>query len=58
MARMSFGKHVRHPLKWTSTVESSWHERQGAINRFDPEALVALELVLDIYNSGDHQWAQ
>lgn len=39
MARMSFGKHVNNPLKWTSTVESSWHELQGAIKRFDPEAL-------------------
>ena len=25
---------------------------------FDPEALAALELVLDVYNSGDPQWAQ
>ena len=58
MARMSFGKHVKNPLKWTSTVESSWHDLQGAIKRFDPEALAALELVLDVYNSGDHQWAQ
>jgi hypothetical protein len=39
MARMSFGKHVNNPLKWTNTVESSWHELQGAIKRFDPEAL-------------------
>lgn len=39
MARMSFGKHVNNPLNWTSTVESSWHELQGAIKRFDPEAL-------------------
>ncbi len=39
MARMSFGKHVNNPLKWTSTVESSWYELQGAIKRFDPEAL-------------------
>ncbi len=39
MARMSFVKHVNNPLKWTSTVESSWHELQGAIKRFDPEAL-------------------
>jgi hypothetical protein len=39
MARMSFGKHVNNPLKWTSTVESSWHELQGATKRFDPEAL-------------------
>jgi hypothetical protein len=58
MARMSFGKHVKNPLKWTSSVESSWHELQGAIKRFDPEALTVLELVLDVYNSGDHQWAQ
>jgi hypothetical protein len=58
MARMSFGKHVKNPLEWTSTVESSWHELQGAIKRFDPEALAALELVLDVYNSGDNQWAQ
>jgi hypothetical protein len=26
--------------------------------RFDPEALDALELVLDVYYSGDPQWAQ
>ena len=39
MARLSFGKHVNNPLKWTITVESSWHELQGAIKRFDPEAL-------------------
>ena len=58
MARMSFGKHVKNPLKLTSTVESSWHDLQGVIKRFDPEALAALELVLDVYDSGDHQWAQ
>jgi len=39
MARMSFGKHVNNPLNWTSTVESSWNELQGATKRFDPEAL-------------------
>jgi len=55
---MSFDKHVKNPLKWTSVVEASWHDLQGAIKRFDPEALAALELVLDIYNSGDHQWGQ
>ena len=48
MARMSFGKHVKNPFKWTSTVESSWHDLQGAIKRFDPEALAALELLLDV----------
>ena len=53
--RTSFGKHVKNPLKWTSTVETAWHDLQGGIKRFDPEALAALELVLDIYNSGDHQ---
>ncbi len=58
VARTSFGKHVKNPLKWTSTVESAWHNLQGGIKRFDPEALSALELVLDIYNSGDHQWGQ
>jgi hypothetical protein len=58
VARMSFGKHVKNPLKWTSTVEAAWHDLQGGIKLFDPEALAALELVLDIYNSGDHQWAQ
>jgi hypothetical protein len=25
------------------------------VKRFDPKALAALELVLDVYNSGDHQ---
>jgi len=49
---------VKNPLKWTSTVEAAWHDLQGGIKRFDPEALAALELVLDIYNSGDHQWGQ
>ncbi len=39
MARMSFVKHVNNPLKWTSTVDSSWHELQGTIKRFDPEVL-------------------
>ena len=58
MARTSFGKHVKNPLKWTSSVEAAWHDLQGGIKRFDPEALAALELVLDIYNSGDHQWSQ
>ncbi len=38
MARMSFGQACEEPtLKWTSTVESSWHELQG-VKRFDPEA--------------------
>jgi hypothetical protein len=55
---MSFGKHVKNPLKWTSVVEAAWHDLQGRIKRFDPEALAALELVLDVYNSGDPQWAQ
>jgi hypothetical protein len=58
VARTSFVKHVKNPLKWTSTVESAWHDLQGGIKRFDPEVLAALELVLDIYNSGDHQWGQ
>ncbi len=58
VARTSFGKHVKNPLKWTSTVEAAWHDLQGGIKRFDPEALAALDLVLDIYNSGNHQWAQ
>ena len=58
VARTSFGKHVKNPLKWTSTVEAAWHHLQGGIKRFDPEVLTALELVLDIYNSGDHQWGQ
>jgi hypothetical protein len=58
VARTSFGKHVKNPLKWTSTVEAGWHDLQGGIKRFDPEALTARELVLDIYNSGDHQWGQ
>jgi uncharacterized OB-fold protein len=58
VARMSFGKHVKNPLKWTSVVEAAWHDLQGGIKRFDPEALTALELVLDVYNSGDPQWAQ
>ena len=40
MARMSFGQACEEPtLKWTSTVESSWHELQG-VKRFDPEAPV------------------
>jgi hypothetical protein len=55
---MSFGKHVKNPLKWTSVVEATLHDLQGGIKRFDPEALAALELVLDVYNSGDLQWAQ
>jgi hypothetical protein len=46
------------PLKWTSVVEAAWHDLQGVIKRFDPEALATLELVLDIYNSGDHQWGK
>ena len=58
LARMSFNKHVKNPIKWTSVVESAWHDLQGGIKRFDPEALAALELVLDVYNWGDHQWAQ
>jgi hypothetical protein len=40
-------------LKWTSVVESVWHDLQGNIKCFDPEALAVLELVLDIYNSDD-----
>jgi hypothetical protein len=55
---MSFSKHVKNPLMWTSVVEAAWHDLQGGIKRFDPEALAALELVFDIYNSGDHQWGQ
>ena len=59
---MSFGKHVKNPLKWTITVESSWYDLQGVIKRFDPETLPVLELVLDVNNSSDHQshdqWAQ
>ncbi len=60
MVRMSFGKHVKNPLKWTLTVESSWHDLQEVIKRFDPEDLAVLELqvVIDVYNSDDHQWAQ
>jgi hypothetical protein len=62
VARISFGKHVKNPLKWTSVVESAWHDLQGGIKRFDPEVLSALELVLDkvldVHNSGDPQWAQ
>ena len=50
--------HRKNPLKWTSVVESVWHDLQGGINRFDPEALAGLELVLDVYNSDDHQWSQ
>ena len=41
-------------LKWTIVVEAVWHDLQGGIKCFDPEALAALELVLDIYNSDDH----
>ena len=51
VARLSFGKHVKNPLKWTSVVEAAWHDLQGGIKRCDPEALAALELVLDVYNS-------
>jgi hypothetical protein len=58
IARMSFGKHVKNPLKWTSVVEATLHDLQGGIKRFNPEVLAALELVLDVYNSGDPQWAQ
>ena len=47
VARTSFGKHVKNPLKWTSTVEAAWYDLQGGIKRFDPEALTDLELVLD-----------
>jgi hypothetical protein len=47
VARMSFGKHVKNQLKWTSVVEAAWHDLQGGIKRFDPEALADLELVLD-----------
>jgi hypothetical protein len=55
---MSFNKHVKNPLKWTSVVEAAWHDLQGGIKRFDPEDLSFLELVLDVNNSGDPQWAQ
>ncbi len=41
---MSFGKHVKKPLKWTSVVEVVWHDLQGGNKRLDPEALVALDL--------------
>jgi hypothetical protein len=58
VSRMSFGKHVKNPLKWTSVVEATWHDLQGGIKCFDPEALSTLELVLHVYNSGDPQWAQ
>ncbi len=58
VARGSFGKHVKNPLKWTRVVEVSCHDLQGGIKRFDPEVLTALELVLDVYHSGDPQWAQ
>jgi hypothetical protein len=50
VARMSFDKHVKNPLKWTSVVESAWYDLQGGIKCFDPESLADLELVLDVYN--------
>ena len=58
MGRMSFNKHVKISLKWTSVVESDWHDLQVGIKLFDPDDLDALELVLDVYNFGDQQWAQ
>ena len=30
VARMSFGKHVKNPLKWTSIVEPAWQPHQSA----------------------------
>ncbi len=58
VTRMSFGKYVKNPLKWTSVVEAVWHDLQGGIKRFDPKVLVELDLVLDVYNSDDPQWDQ
>ena len=49
MGRMSFNEHAKNPIKWTSVVESAWHDLQGGIKRFDPEALTVMELVLDVY---------
>jgi hypothetical protein len=34
VARMSFSKYVKNPLKWTSVVEDAWHDLQGGIKRF------------------------
>ena len=58
VARMSFGKHVKIPLKRTSVVETVGHDLQGGIKRFDPEALAALERVLDVYNQSKNTGGQ
>jgi hypothetical protein len=52
---LATGTHLRHHRR---VVEAAWYDLQSWIKRFDPEALAVIERVLDVYNSGDPQWAQ